>query len=135
MRRFSCTLLPLLLLMAACGSMEVKNVQSQADLFMERLSKGDVNGAYSLCDPNAVSLDNLRNIANEPTNDTVMNDFQGFRHGEGAQSAKDAEGRITEIRLPPTKFKGHDGWVAHFAFRKVNDEWKIIGFKIEGPSS
>lgn len=133
MRLIKTTPLFLLLLLAACGSMEVKNVQSQADLFMERLAKGDFNGAYALCDADAVSLDNLQNIGNNPEYDKVLNDFQGFDHHEGAQATKDADGKITELRLAPAKFKGHDGWVAHFAFRKENDDWLIIGFKIEGP--
>ena len=123
----------LLLLLTACGSMEVKNVQSQADRFMERLARGDFNGAFELCDADAVSLDNLQTIGNNADYDVVLNDFQGFEHHEGAQATKDADGKIIELRLAPAKFKGHPGWVAHFAFRKENDRWQIIGFMIEGP--
>lgn len=133
MRLIKTTPLLLLLFLAACGSMEVKNVQSQADLFMERLTKGDFNGAYELCDADAVSLDNLQNIGNNSEYDTVLNNFKGFKHDEGAQAKKDADGRIIELRLAPAHFKGHEDWVAHFAFRKENDNWLIIGFKIESP--
>ncbi|MBZ0135939.1 MAG: hypothetical protein K8I27_06160 [Planctomycetes bacterium] len=133
MRLFKTAPVLLLLLLAACGSAEVKNVQSQADIFMERLSRGDFNGAFELCDADAVSLDTLRTIGNNPEYDPVMQDFQGFEHDEGAQSKKDDQGRIFELRLAPARFKGHAGWVAHFAFRRENDNWLIIGFKIEGP--
>ncbi|MCG3184852.1 MAG: hypothetical protein ICCCNLDF_03003 [Planctomycetes bacterium] len=123
-----------LLLLSACGSAEVKNVQSQADLFMERLSRGDHNGAFELCDADAVSLDALRIIANNPAYDPVLNDYQGLSYQEGAQATRNEQDEIYELRLPPARFKGHDGWVAHFAFRKEGGKWQIIGFKIEGPS-
>lgn len=123
-----------LLLLSACGSAEVKNVQSQADLFMERLSRGDFNGAFELCDADAVSLDALRALGNNPAYDPVLNDFQGLSYEEGAQATRNEQNEIFELRLPPASFKGHDGWVAHFAFRKEGGKWLIIGFKIEGPS-
>ncbi|MCB9933461.1 MAG: hypothetical protein H6841_08575 [Planctomycetes bacterium] len=128
-------LLPLVLLFAACGSAEVKNVQSQADLFMERLSRGDFNGAFELCDADAVSKDALQSIGNNPAYDPVLNDFQGLVHQEGAQATRNDANEIIELRLPPTRFRGHDGWLAHFKFRKENGAWLIIGFKLEGPSS
>ncbi|MCZ7604594.1 MAG: hypothetical protein M5U25_00690 [Planctomycetota bacterium] len=124
----------LLLLLSACGSAEVKNVQSQADLFMERLSRGDFNGAFELCDADAVSLDALRAIGSNTANDAVLNDFQGLAFEEGAQAARNENNEITELRLAPARLKGHDGWVAHFAFRKEGGKWLIIGFKLEGPS-
>lgn len=124
----------LLMMVTACGSYEVKNVQSDADRFMELLSRGDANGAFAMCDPNAVSLQVLQNIGNNPDYDEVLDDFQGFEHQEGAQSKRDADDKLTELRLAPTKFKGHEGWLAHFVFRRIDDDWKIIAFKIESPA-
>jgi hypothetical protein len=135
MRVLKLTALLLLLLTAACGSAEVKNVQSQADLFMERLSRGDFNGAFELCDADAVSLDALRGIGNNPANDVVLNDFQGLLYEEGAQAARNEINEITELRLAPARLKGHEGWRAHYAFRKQGDKWLIIGFKLEGPTA
>ena len=48
-----------------------------------------------------------------------------------AQSKRDDDDKLLELRLAPTKFKGHEGWLAHFVFRKVGDDWKIIAFKMQ----
>jgi hypothetical protein len=122
----------LLLILAACGSpAQLESCRSTADIFMERLAKGDHNGAYELCDPNALSIETLRKIANNPKFDTVMNDFKGLEHGDGGQ--KEEKGEVLEIRLAPAKFKEHEGYTVHFAFRHHPGEWKIIAFQIDAP--
>jgi hypothetical protein len=125
-----CLLLPFLL--AGCGSpAQLESCRSTADIFMERLAKGDFNGAYELCDPDSLTLDNLRTIANNPKFDAVMSDYKGFSHGDGGQ--KEERGDVLEIRLAPAQFKGHEGYVAHFAFRHHPGTWKLIAFKIDTP--
>jgi hypothetical protein len=123
----------LLLLLTGCGSpAQLESCRSAADEFMLRLSRGDHNGAYELCDPDSLSMQNLREIANNPKFDPVMNDFKGLEHGDGGQ--KEERGDVMEIRLAPAKFKGHEGWKVQFAFRHHPGQWKLIGFKIEPPS-
>ena len=122
----------LLFLLAGCGSpAQLESCRSTADLFMERMAKGDFNGAYELCDPDSLTLDNLRAIANNSKFNAVMNDYKGIEHGEGGQ--KDERGDALEIRLAPAAFKGHEGYVAHFAFRQHPGHWKLIAFKIDTP--
>jgi hypothetical protein len=125
----------LLVLLAACGSAEVKNVQSQGDLFLSRLAKGDFNGAFELCDPDAVSHDALRAIRNNAEYDEVFDDYRGLRFSEGANATRNDDREIVEIRLAPAEFKGHKGWYAHFAFRRQAGKWWIIAFKIERPQA
>jgi len=125
--------IPILLLLAAgCGSpAQLESCRSTADLFLERLAKGDHNGAYELCDPDSLTLDNLREISNNPDFDPVLQDYKGISHGDGGQ--KEERGDVMEIRLAPATFKGKEGYTAHFAFRHHPGAWKIIGFKIETP--
>jgi hypothetical protein len=125
-------LFPLLLcalLLASCGGgLDLNSCKDTADLFMERMSKGDIRGAYDLCDSTALNYDALNDIANNPENKAVFNDYKGLEFGEGGQ--KTDKGEVTEIRLAPATPTGHKGFSAQFAFRKDDKGWKIIGFKL-----
>jgi hypothetical protein len=124
----------LLFLPAGCGSpAHLESCRDKAEQFMERLAKGDFNGAYELCDPDMIGPDGLRKIANSDKNRPVLDDYKGLEHGEGGQETRDANDEIVEIRLAPVKFKGHDGFVGHFAFRLESGAWKITGFQIDAP--
>ena len=120
-------LLTLMLLLPSCGGgLDLNSCQDVAGLFMERMAKGDVRGAYDLCDPSALNYDTLQAITNNPANDPVWNDYKGLEFGEGGQ--KTDKGEVTEIRLAPATPTGHNDFVVHFAFRKGDKGWKIIGF-------
>ncbi|MCB9894358.1 MAG: hypothetical protein H6839_07910 [Planctomycetes bacterium] len=130
MRKAIIPFLLLTLLLAGCGpGAELASCRSVADTFMERLAKGDQLGAYELCDPNALSMDNLRSIANNPDFSEMLNDYKGLEHGDGGQKEDKDSG--DEVRLAPAKATGHENFIVHFAFRKEPAGWRIIGFKIE----
>ena len=125
-------IIPILLLslLASCGpGAELTSCRSTADIFMERLAKGDQVGAYELCDENALSMAALQAIATNPDYYPVFDNFQGLEHGEGGQK-EDRDGKA-EVRLAPAVPKGHTDFVAHFAFRQETEGWRIIGFKLE----
>jgi hypothetical protein len=125
-------LIPLVLcalLLASCGGgLDLNSCKDISDLFMERMAKGDIRGAYDLCEPTALNYDALEDIANNPENKAVFNDYKGLEFGEGGQ--KTDKGEVTEIRLAPATPIGHKGFAAHFAFRKDDKGWKIIGFML-----
>ena len=122
-------LLVLVLLCSSCGAgHELKSCQDTANRFMELMARGDVRGAYGLCEPSVLNYDGLQDITNNPKNDPVWNDYKGLDFGEGGQ--KTENNAVAEIRLAPATPTGHDTYVTHFAFRQTDQGWRIIGFKL-----
>jgi hypothetical protein len=129
MRRMAVISLTVLLLAGCADAFDLNATRNVSERFMEKLARGDINGAYELCDPNALSRDTLDDIANKAEYANLYRKFKGLDHGEGGQ--KDTSGAYTDVRLSPAKIRGEDGWIAHFALRKYDEGWKIIGFRIE----
>lgn len=123
-------LLPLMLLpllLSSCGlGAELNSCKDTANRFMELMAKADARGAYELCEPSALNYDSLQEIINNPDNRPVWNDYQGLEFGDGGQ--KTEKDNAVEIRLAPATPKGHDQFEVHFAFRKTEKGWRVIGF-------
>ena len=117
------------LTLTACGSAaDLKACRQVADDFMTNLSRRDFNGAYALCDPLALDQDVLFKIGNNPDYDDLLDNFKGLKHGDGGQALDGAT--QPEVRLAPATPTGHEHYRVHFAFRKLDTGWKVIGFQI-----
>lgn len=125
MLAFSC-----LLLLAGCSAaLDLPATRNTAERFMERMARGDMNGAYDLCDPNSVTLDTLQRIANNPDYADVFRNYKGLSHGDGGKHEK--REAFTDVRLSPAEILGEPGWVAHFALRRYDEGWQVMAFSIE----
>lgn len=127
------TLLSLLLLMLALAgcraALDLPATRNIADRFMHRMARGDIAGAYDLCDPNSVTLDTLQRIANNPRYADVFRNYDGMSHGDGGKHEQREE--FTDVRLSPAKVLGEEGWVANFALRRYDDTWLVMAFSID----
>ena len=130
MMKMTLPLLLIILLMSGCAeAVELSQCRNLADQFMSKLAKRDFAGASELCDPMAIDHDTLTRIANDEKNAPVLDDYQGLEHGDGGQKVEKDE--TVEVRLAPATPTGHEDYRVNFAFRKIDGEFKLIGFAIE----
>lgn len=118
------------LLLAGCSAgLNLPGSRGFADQFMEKLAKGDINGAWEMCDENQLSRDTLERIANNPDFAELFRDYKGLEHGQGGQFT--AGDNFDEILLSPATLKGKPGWQVRFGLRKYPDGYKVMAFQIE----
>jgi hypothetical protein len=131
-RRLAALLMICVVLLAGCSAaIDLTATRNVADRFMERLARGDLTGAYDMCDPNALTYDTLQQIANNPRFNEVFRNYQGLSHGEGGR--RESRGEFTDVVLAPASVVGHEGWTVRFGLRRFDDGWKIMAFQIEAP--
>jgi hypothetical protein len=124
-----------LLALALCACSDISSAfdlnatRNTADQFMGKLAKGDVNGAYEMCDHDALSRDTLDRIANNARYSELFRKYEGLEHGDGGERKPGAE--FVDVTLAPAKVLGEKGWQAQFALRKKDEGWKIIAFQIK----
>ncbi|MBX3459887.1 MAG: hypothetical protein KF696_07965 [Planctomycetes bacterium] len=123
-------LLLISVLLAGCSAgMNLPGSRGFADQFMEKLAKGDINGAWEMCDHNQLSRDTLDRIANNPEFTELFRGYKGLEHGQGGNfSSHDG---FDEVLLSPAKLKGQPEWQVRFGLRKYPDGYKVMAFQIE----
>ncbi len=124
-----------LLALALCACSDISSAfdlnatRNTADQFMQRLAKGDINGAYEMCDHDALSRDTLDRIANNADYAEMFRNYKGLEHGKGGERKPGTE--FVDVTLAPATVLGEKGWQAQFALRKQDEGWKIIAFQIK----
>jgi hypothetical protein len=100
-----------------------------ADQFMLKLSRADFKGAYEMCDPHAVSEDNLRAIRNNPEIDDLWEHYTSLVHGDGGMLSQ--EGAFRQLRLAPATVRDKPGYTVHITFREYDEGWLVMALMID----
>ncbi len=119
----------LALLVSGCAdALHLTATRNTADLFMAKVARGDINGAWEMCDPAALSRETLERVAYHERYADLFRNYSGLNHGDGGQKTEGEA--FTDVRLAPAAVEGAPGWIANFVLRKTDADWKIIAFEI-----
>jgi hypothetical protein len=127
-------LLGLTVLLAVPGCSKAADMsvcRGLANQFMNKLARGDLAGAYDMCDPNVISYDGLLAIRNNPDLDDLWDHYTSLVHGDGGQLS--TEGAFRELRLAPATVRDKPGFVVHIRFRLYDEGWRVMAFQVDPP--
>lgn len=124
----------------ACGMWGVGQAQEQFEEakgvtndFMAKLSTGDIDGAYALCDSSYFTREQLDQLYH--ANESVLKGNTGVSYVEVVGLAGNVQvvNDVTTISFNPAPLNGHSEIEIRFVVeKKSGGAFKIIGFHIDG---
>lgn len=101
--------------------------RAAAERFTELMARGDIEQAHTLCDPQSVTVDELRRILDN--NGSLLKGYQGVEFVSGGE-LRTVNG-VSTLRIQGNRLKGRPDVSVSYGFRREGARWLITGFAIK----